>query len=253
MDRDRFDAITRLAWTASSRRTALGLLIGAALLGHDLDSATARQQARRKGEKKRKKSKNPTGDRQCYPGTRCVPGPGRDNAGCDFSFSTVFRDRDASGSQLGKSNFRGADLRGANLQGADLGGACLVGADLEGAKLGASVDLDGAIFCNTVMPDGNIDNSGCGKTTACCPPLEGDCPNEDVYCYSTDDQNVCLQPVNAFPSVGHCGDGLACCPCGHPDVDYWTTRCNQTFPECQGKCKAIDGGSFLSCWSGCFL
>ena len=27
MDRERFDAITRLAWTSSSRRTALGLLV----------------------------------------------------------------------------------------------------------------------------------------------------------------------------------------------------------------------------------
>lgn len=248
MDREHFDDIARILGSRRPRRAALAALAAAASLGRT--SAPAKLLAKRKGKKQRK---TPTGPSQCYPGTRCIPGSGRDNAGCDFSVSTTFRGRDASGSQLSRTSFRGSDLSGADLQGSDLGGACLVGANLEGAKLGPSVDLDGAIFCNTVMPDGSRNDSGCEETTACCPPLETDCPNADIDCYMTDDQNVCLTLINGFPSVGHCGDGLACCPCGHPDVGYWNDQCNKTFPECQGKCKAADGGGFLSCWLGCIL
>jgi hypothetical protein len=253
MDREQFDDFARFVGSRQSRRAALAALLGAALFGHAPAPTSAKLLAKPKGKKKRNKGNKPTGASQCYPGRNCIPGPGRDNAGCDFSISTHFRGRDARGAQLSRTNFRGAGLSGADLQGADLGGACLVGANLEGAKLGPSVDLRGAILCNTTMPDGSVNDSGCAKTTPCCPPLEEDCPTVDVGCWSTDDQNVCQQPINGFPSVAHCGRGLACCPCGHPDVDYWTAQCNQTFPECQGKCKAVDGGTFLECWSGCFL
>jgi uncharacterized protein YjbI with pentapeptide repeats len=36
----------------------------------------------------------------------------------------------------------------------------LSGEDLTGANL-TQVNLDGVILCNTTMPDGNINNSGC--------------------------------------------------------------------------------------------
>ena len=49
----------------------------------------------------------------------------------------------------------GADLTDANLTGADLTNANLTGADLTGAN------LTNADFCNTTMPDGSVDNSGC--------------------------------------------------------------------------------------------
>ena len=40
--------------------------------------------------------------------------------------------------------------------------ANLTGADLTGANL-RGVDLDGVILCNTIMPDGSINNSSCKK------------------------------------------------------------------------------------------
>ncbi len=43
-------------------------------------------------------------------------------------------------SELPATNLTGADLTGANLKG---------------------VDLDGVILCNTIMPDGKINNSSC--------------------------------------------------------------------------------------------
>ena len=57
---------------------------------------------------------------------------------------------DLSKALLYKANLEGANLTGANLEGADL-----YKANLEGS------DLSGAILCNTTMPDGTIDNSGC--------------------------------------------------------------------------------------------
>ena len=88
-------------------------------------------------------------------------------------------------SDLSEANFRNATMRGINLYHSDLRRANLNGADLEGAKLwqvnitganlndtnltnadltGAVVnktDLDGPIYCNTTMPNGLLNNSGC--------------------------------------------------------------------------------------------
>jgi uncharacterized protein YjbI with pentapeptide repeats len=52
---------------------------------------------------------------------------------------------------------RGAMLNVANLRGADLHQADLSEADLTGAKLLY------AVFCNTTMPDGSINNSNCKR------------------------------------------------------------------------------------------
>ena len=71
---------------------------------------------------------------------------------------------------LSNANLTGADLRGAilysaNLRGADLRGAVLTGADLTGAVLYSAnlrgADLTGAILCQTLMPEGKFNNSGC--------------------------------------------------------------------------------------------
>ena len=53
------------------------------------------------------------------------------------------------------ANLEDADLRGANLFGADLGGANLRDANLDFAY------MNGAILCNTTMPDGSVIYSGC--------------------------------------------------------------------------------------------
>ncbi len=68
------------------------------------------------------------------------------------------------------ANLRGADLRGATLRWANLSKASLTGADLRGANLhgvnlykadlGEAI-LSGTKFCNTIMPDGTINNDDC--------------------------------------------------------------------------------------------
>ena len=61
---------------------------------------------------------------------------------------------------LTEANLKGAKLMGAKLGDARLRGANLKGADLWGANL-ADTNLEGVIFCNTTMPDGSVNNSGC--------------------------------------------------------------------------------------------
>ena len=51
-------------------------------------------------------------------------------------------------------------MEGANLTDTDLTGANFTGANLRGASLiGAKIDR--IILCDTVMPTGELDNSGC--------------------------------------------------------------------------------------------
>jgi hypothetical protein len=243
MDRNQFDTLARLVSTRQSRRAALATLLGAAVLRSNPGAALAKK------IKKRGRVEAAAANR-CYPGTRCTPGPGRNASRCDFAFSTVFRNRDVRGSNLSKSSFRGADLRGADFRGANLSGGCFVGADLLGAKLGSSVNLHKAIFCNTRMPDGSINTSGCDKTTACCSPLERDCPPTTVQCYSTDSVGDCVAVVHQFDTVATCGDVLCCAPCESADPQHWNDRCNREAPACNGGCRAVDD-AFFGCLGAC--
>jgi len=61
---------------------------------------------------------------------------------------------------LTNTNCRNAIFKGANMQFAKLIGADLTNADLAGANMNGAHTRD-AIFCNTTMPDGTINNSGC--------------------------------------------------------------------------------------------
>jgi uncharacterized protein YjbI with pentapeptide repeats len=80
------------------------------------------------------------------------------------------RDCDLSGANLQGFNLTGLDLTGSDLFGArlssaNLGGVNLLGADLRRADLfNANTNgtiFRGALFCQTVMPDGNLRNDNC--------------------------------------------------------------------------------------------
>ena len=66
------------------------------------------------------------------------------------------------------------------------------------------------------------------------------CPDGTISCYLDNGFGLCGDLVHSFPSQGHCGQGISCCPCDHPDVAYWTDLCNQTVPRCNGQCIAND-------------
>ena len=65
------------------------------------------------------------------------------------------------GANLLLANLVNADLTGAVLDGIDLSMADLTDANLTGAILGRAIDISGTIFCNTTMPDGTKNYSGC--------------------------------------------------------------------------------------------
>jgi len=234
MDRGRFDTLARVISAQQSRRTTITTLLSALVLRH------APAAAKRKSQHRRTAPVTAQVAAACYPGTRCTPGKGNNASRCDFSHSTVFRNRDARGSNLSDSNFFGADLRGADFRGANLSGGCFVGADLTGAKLGSSVNLHKAVFCNTVMPDGTRDDSGCEGETPCCHLLLQDCPDGHVDCYA-DDANGNPVLVGSIGPIGFCYQFPRCCPCDHSnDFDYWREQCAKHFgDDCDDGCNPV--------------
>jgi hypothetical protein len=201
MDRSQFDALARLISARQSRRGALAAILGAMVLGHAPGASLAKRRGRVRAQAK-----------TCYPGgTQCVPGRGKNNSGCDFFQSTAFFEQDVRGSNLSNINLRGAAAWKADFRGANLSGACLVDANLLGAKLGASVNLDKAILCRTVLPDGRIDNSSCNKGTDCCPTAPtGTCQGLFALC-------------GLF--AGECCEGLTCNITFNPLVSACQKHC----------------------------
>ena len=82
-------------------------------------------------------------------GNTCALEPGADCRGVSAKYEAK-HNGNAKGANLSKAKLHGADFRGVSLTKADLTGANLFGAD-----------LDGAIFCNTSMPDGSINSTNC--------------------------------------------------------------------------------------------
>ncbi|NCJ08388.1 hypothetical protein GS597_18120 [Synechococcales cyanobacterium C] len=80
---------------------------------------------------------------------------GANLSGAEFDM-TVLTDADLSGADLTDAYFTLSQVSGANLQ-----GAILKNVNLHHAGGGASVNLEGAQFCNTVLPDGSVRNDHC--------------------------------------------------------------------------------------------
>jgi hypothetical protein len=195
MDRDRFDALTRVFGKAGSRRALLGALAGSTLLVPGLAAEAKKHKAKKKGNKGKARAQSDRPD-TCFGTRACAfPSDGRTLRACDLSGTEIascdgcdFRYADLGFVDLTEGSFQGASFRDANLAGAFLDysdvsgvsfrGACLVGADLFGANTDGA-DFRGAILCGTTMPDGSIDDSGCDNGTDCCPTTPctpGTCP-----------------------------------------------------------------------------
>ncbi len=119
----------------------------------------------------------------------CEIGPGAQCEGADFggadldpgdagwqNFDPVdladanLRNADLSGVSMFQGSLEGADLTGANLRGAQLRSASLKDASLKDADLTDAnltfadvrgANFEGAIFCNTIMPKGETNNTDC--------------------------------------------------------------------------------------------
>ena len=264
MDTETFDRLTRLLGAARTRRSALGAVLGAALLGESLTSLHAKGKEKHRGHARRGSGKQKGNGKprkvqaqaKCFPGKSCILGPGRNASGCDFANSTGFRNANLTGSQLSKTNLRGVDARGANFTGAQLSGACLVDANLRGAIINGTTQMSGAILCRTIMPDGATNNSGCTKATACCQTclslgqtgckLGGGCCSGLTCTATSDGRGVC----RCAAGLKQCADGT-CKPC------CANSDCINPTPICtNGQCVACDsdqqcGSGSLCCQFGC--
>ena len=78
---------------------------------------------------------------------------------CDLSGAN-FYEADLQEVNLNGAILHHANLRRSNLSGADLSGAMLFRADLFGANL-TNANLEGAKFCNTILPLGSISIKDC--------------------------------------------------------------------------------------------
>ncbi len=219
MDDRSFDRFTRLFSSIGSRRDAVRMAIGAALLG--IPPGTAEASKREKGRKARR-NRSARLSAQAVPASCCSsgdcnPGPGKNLSKCCYDNQDL-EGKNFKGANLSNTGFRGSNLTGANLSSANLGKTCFVGANLTSAKLGGT-NTSTAIFCGTTMPDGTtINNSGCNKPTSCCSTCAGECPPD---------------PSNNQPGFCCAGGFCSCggtCDCG-PDCFIITTTTTQGSDE----------------------
>lgn len=244
MDEARVDAIAKLIAARGSRRCALALLAGSALLHLDPAESLAKNDRTRKRRRRKRRRQGNAGTipASCYPGPSCLIGPGSDLEGCDFTGSTAFQQRDLRGAKLTNVNLTRVDARLADFQGADLGGACIVEANLLGAALDGS-DLRNAIFCNTIMPDGTINMSGCEAATACCPTCSGD------DCVLPGARGATCAPVGNICSVPF---GDPCCPNSEctrpvPSKYFFLTMCMSNICSTTAQCAAWFPNQDVTC------
>ncbi len=166
-----------------------------------------------------------------------------------------FDDTINHGSVFAGACLQGATFRGAALGGSTWGGACLLGADFTGADLDGDATLfDGALFCNTVMPDGRVNDRDCDTLPGCCQRqvgggeacrVAGDCVN--VPCLTKACQNgACvytLQP-NGQPGTNcatQCCNGVCCaagtlCANGQCVVNCGGRACGPGETCCGNRC-----------------
>jgi hypothetical protein len=189
MDAHHFD---HLAKRLSSRRTALGGLLAGLLLplegstrGKGKGSGNGNQRKRKGKDRGKGHQRASAQEEPCWRAGACIVSKGSNVSQCDLAGYTAPDSLDCTRCNLSRANLRGADLTGVNFTRANLSGACLVNADFSGATFANNTNLYNAIFCNTTMPDGSVNNSGCDSGTACCPTIclsAADCDSGERCC-----------------------------------------------------------------------
>jgi hypothetical protein len=248
MDREQFDALTRMLAATPSRRAALGALLGAGLAGGaGRTAANARGNARTRHKAKGKNVAAQAAD--------CLsPGHGTNLNGCNFN------NRDFAGADLSSSSMRGTRFRGANLCGADLSSSQLRDADFRGfAAPGNATNLTRAdlsssgcngtqfnsrtLFCNTKTCNGAISNRDCPQGIApgdvCCTdrhcgPGRFCCGGVCRECCDTDDCAAGEVCVN-----NECRCVPATCASLNKNCGKWPDGCGGTL--CCGRCDGATG------------
>jgi hypothetical protein len=283
MDSHVFDRIVRTLGTSVSRRAAIGALMAASPLAAIMET-TAKKRNRRKANSKDKnkggkgrdndkgkgkgKGKAKAQAENCWRSGACILRKGANASQCNLAGYTAPPNLDCTRCNISRANLRGADLSGANLTAANLSGSCLIDANLTGAIIANTTNLYNAIFCRTIMPDGSINNSGCGLGTECCAACDathpclagqrccsgrcltgqccvaGDCA--DQTCRGKECTNNTCTYTNQSSGTGgtncadprQCCNGI-CCPAGQTCCGGSTCCANGCNPD--GSCVAACG------------
>jgi hypothetical protein len=195
MDRDRFDRLSRLVAAAGTRRDALRLLLGGAVLGVAVgveDAAARKRKRSRAGQrgKVRAQQEQPLCPTTCNQNCSNKPLHGGVNlTRCNLS------ERDLDGVNLRGANltrvcFENSSLRHVNFRGANLSGTCFCGADLRGADFRgtklttAQLACFAIVDCQTILPNGRP-ALPCAPGETCCDGVcvdLGDDPNNCGAC-----------------------------------------------------------------------
>ena len=217
MDANQFDALAR---QLSSRRMVLGGLVAGLLL--PLESAFGKGKGKSKGKgkdrrtRKRKDRKRARAGAQadsCWRDGACIPKKGANVSRCDLAGYVPSSTLDCTGCNLSRANLSGALLLGANFTKANLSGACLIHANFAGATFANNTNLANALFCNTTMPDGSVNNSGCGAWTACCSCTPATCQSLGKTCGTWSDGCGGTLQCGSCPNQQICVNGTSCQGC----------------------------------------
>lgn len=195
MDRDRFDRLSRLVAAGGTRRDALRLLLGGAVVSAaaSIEGASARNKRRERQPTKVRAQENSTCPNTCNQNCSAKKLQGGANlSACNFN------ERDLDGVNLRSANLskacfadaslRGADLRSTNVSGACFCGADLTGADFRGSNITAAQLACATVACTTILPNGKPATScqcalGCPPNSVCelggCQPCTVSCPSGD--------------------------------------------------------------------------
>ncbi len=195
MDSHAFDRLARVLGTSGSRRAAIGVLVAASPLAAILETTAKKRKSRQKdrGKDKNKnknkgkgknKGKTNAQAEDCWRSGACILKKGANASRCNLAGYTAPPNLDCTRCNISRANLRGANLSGANLTAANLSGACLIDANLTGAIIANNTNLYYAVLCRTTMPDGSINNSGCGLGTECCAACDAThpCPAGQLCC-----------------------------------------------------------------------
>lgn len=197
MDQHAFDRMARLVGTPRSRRMALAAILSLGMGA--AESIDAKRRAKRRKARGRAGAEALAGYRDCPLSTIA---PGKNLSGCDF-FDRDLRGKNFSSTNSSKATFAGANLcavplRSANLGNTSFASANLTRADLRGANF-STANTAGAVFCQTRMPNGAINNADC--------PAEPCCSNAECAA-----NKVCTDAGCVCPSGSQCCANSDCQP-----------------------------------------
>lgn len=255
MDGQHFDALAR---QVGSRRTAIGAMLAGLLLPLE---AAAHKQRRDKRKRGRGRRRGGAPGNSCWRPGACIPRIGANVSRCDLEGSTAFENLNCTGCNISRANLRGVKARGATLSVANLSGSCLVNADFTGATFAKTTNLANATFCRTIMPDGTVNNSGCGSDSECCPTCiqQGEACGQNITgscCGDLQCKNGTCQPCTpeTCASLGNvcgqradgCGNTITCL-CGVTSTPACSngvcTSCSAVCGETCGCAGMVDGST----------